>query len=343
MSAAVPLPVISVVMRVYNTEAYLAQAAGSVLAQTFSDLELLLVDDGSTDGSPALCDFIASKDARVRVFHKPNGGPATASNTGLKNARGRYIGFVDSDDLAAPEMYRTLYDALTAAQTPMAACAGDAVDDAGVQIPGREVRCSFAKDVPAVMDAIELFRDAFSTGSFYGPLSWNKLFDIELFRKKHLCYDESMYYGDDASILHLLFEGEKIVCLPNTLYHYRAREGSITAGVFSPRKMDDLRMYWNWLVYFSARPDSADLYAWSVARYWQVFYLFWCLAGAAGNQKELRPAFYREKKHLTSILPELVRCPHISAGEKLRAVLFSANPTMVYALASAWGKISGRH
>ena len=92
------MPKISVIVPVYNTEKYLHRCVDSILAQTFTDFELLLIDDGSTDGSGAICDEYAQKDSRVRVFHKENGGVSSARNLGLDNARGEWISFVDSDD-----------------------------------------------------------------------------------------------------------------------------------------------------------------------------------------------------------------------------------------------------
>ena len=89
---------ISVIVPVYNTEKYLHRCVDSILAQTFTDFELLLIDDGSTDKSGAICDEYAQKDSRVRVFHKENGGVSSARNVGLKNGRGEWISFVDSDD-----------------------------------------------------------------------------------------------------------------------------------------------------------------------------------------------------------------------------------------------------
>lgn len=102
------MPKISVIVPVYNAEKYLPECVESVLHQTLSDLELILVDDGSTDGSPALCDAYAGQDRRVRVIHKQNGGVSTARNAGLDVATGSYIAFVDSDDYIAPDMYEKL-------------------------------------------------------------------------------------------------------------------------------------------------------------------------------------------------------------------------------------------
>lgn len=214
-------PKISIITTVYKTGHYLPLTVQSILAQTFTDFELLLVDDGSPDNSGEVADALAKTDARIRVFHKENGGPASASNMGLDNARGDYIGFVDSDDLIAPDMYEKLYAAVQAPGVRLAACAGDCIDEDGSKIEGRVV----TSDLRGVHDAQELLLDAFKTGTFYGPLSWNKLFDARLFKDKGIHYDETMLFGDDASVLHRVFEGEKCNCLGDTLYHYRTARG----------------------------------------------------------------------------------------------------------------------
>lgn len=103
---------ISVIVPVYNTKEYLERCVDSLRAQTYSDMEILLVDDGSTDGSGAMCDAFAAKDKRIHVFHKENGGSSSARNLGIAMARGEYLGFVDSDDYADADMYERLYAAV---------------------------------------------------------------------------------------------------------------------------------------------------------------------------------------------------------------------------------------
>ena len=332
-------PTITIVSTVYNTRPFLEAAVNSILAQTFTDFELLLIDDGSSDGAGPLCDALAARDARIRVFHQPNGGPASARNKGLDNARGQYIGFVDSDDRIEPTMYETLYAALQAPGVRLAACSGDCIDEEDHTIPGRRV----AIWQHGVRDAETLLLETFQTGSFYGPLSWNKLFDIRLFRDKGIHYDETMLFGDDASVLHRVFEGERCNCLPDVLYHYRTRAGQITStATFPARKLDDLRMYWDWLQYFASRPRFAEYRQWATLWYWRVFYQFWCQSGAAGNLSELKPKFMTHKKHLDAVLPDLLGSPLLPAGEKLRAVLFCANPTALYTAATAWGRLAAK-
>lgn len=106
-------PLITVIVPVYNILEYLPRCVQSITAQTYTNLEILLVDDGSTDGTGALCDRLAEGDARIRVFHKENGGSSSARNLALDHASGEYIGFVDSDDYIEPDMYERLYRGIT--------------------------------------------------------------------------------------------------------------------------------------------------------------------------------------------------------------------------------------
>ncbi len=113
---------ISVIVPVYNVEAYLDRCMHSVLNQTYQNLEILLIDDGSTDGSPALCDAYATRDRRIKVLHKPNGGLSDARNAGLALAQGAYIGYVDSDDWIEPDMYASLHRACVDNHAQLAVC-----------------------------------------------------------------------------------------------------------------------------------------------------------------------------------------------------------------------------
>lgn len=115
-------PAVSIILPVYNVERYLAKSLESITRQTFTDYECILVDDGSTDGSGALCDAMAARDSRFVVIHQPNSGLPTARNVGIEAARGKYIGFMDSDDYAHPDMYKVLFECITATQADLAAC-----------------------------------------------------------------------------------------------------------------------------------------------------------------------------------------------------------------------------
>lgn len=126
---------ISVIVPVYNTKEYLERCVNSLRAQTFQDLEIILVDDGSTDGSGGLCDSLGAGDPRIRVFHKENGGSSSARNLGLTEARGDYIGFVDSDDYVDADMYESLYRALEECGVNGAQAGRDEIDPEGRILP----------------------------------------------------------------------------------------------------------------------------------------------------------------------------------------------------------------
>lgn len=128
------MPEISIIVPVYKVEAYLQTCIDSILAQTFQDFELILVDDGSPDNCPVICDEAARKDPRVRVRHQQNAGISAARNAGLKIAQGNWLGFVDSDDFVAPEFYETLYRAAKKENVKGAVCSSIQVDETGKRI-----------------------------------------------------------------------------------------------------------------------------------------------------------------------------------------------------------------
>ena len=331
------MPLISVITSVYDAREQLPDCIQSILNQTLSDLELILVEDGSPNGCGEICDQWALRDPRIRVIHKPNGGPASASNAGLEAAQGRYIGFVDSDDLIEPTFYETLYRALVENDCQIAACGAEGIDEEGRPLPDITVQ----SQITGKQDALDLFYDIFQTGTMYGMLSWNKLFDARLFKERGIRYDEKMFFGDDASILHLVYEGAQIYCLNDKLYHYRTRTGSITSAAFPPRKLDDLTMYWDWLCWFRERGDRPDLTQWAYACYWRVFYLFYVMAAESGSLRlpQVKQGFAYHRTHLAQIRDQLLGCPHISSFEKFRLRLFLLSPGLAYQTARVWGRL----
>lgn len=327
------MPTISIITTVYDAKEYLPQTVASILAQTFTDFELLLVEDGSPNGCGEICDALAAQDKRIRVIHKPNGGPASAANAGLNAAAGRYISYVDSDDLLHPAFLQTLYDMIQQNDCPLAACGAVCIDENGSPL---DRGVTIASDLLGKQPALRQFYDVFRDGGMYCMVTWNKLYDARLF--EGVRHDESMFFGDDANIMDKIYNGRQIVCSNEPLYLYRVRTGSMTAGRFSARKLDDLRLYGGWVDFFSKISDWPDLAHWSVARYWQVFYLFYVHARQAGPlTPELEQGFALHKKQLNVLLPRILQNPHVPRFEKLRALLFCASPRLCYRLAAARG------
>ena len=127
---------ISVVVPVYNIESeYLERCISAICGQTYRNLDIILVDDGATDESGAICDRFAAEDDRIRVFHKENGGSSSARNLGIREAKGEYIGFIDSDDYVEPDMYELLANAVVKYDAPMAQISRDEIDEQGNRMP----------------------------------------------------------------------------------------------------------------------------------------------------------------------------------------------------------------
>lgn len=218
------LPLISIVTPVYNVEKFLPQCIDSVLAQTFTDWELILVDDGSTDSSAEICDRYAAKDPRIRVVHKENSGQADCRNLGVSMARADLVGFVDSDDWIDPQMYRTLYDALVKNDADISICGYY------MSYVNRERKScdSGETTVFSGREALNRILDDKVIKSFL----WDKLYKKEVMTE---LLPKSYYYEDYSTLFKWFANVNKVVLCQVPLYHYRQRAGS-TDHDCDPRK-----------------------------------------------------------------------------------------------------------
>lgn len=214
---------ISIIVPVYNTEPYLRQCLDSILNQTLEEMEVICVDDGSTDESPEICDAYADRDSRVKVIHKENGGLVSARKAGLKAAIGEYIGYVDSDDWIESDMYEKLLTALTDGKADIAMCGrfedtGDTSRKVCHGIPaGRyEKRGLIEKIFPRM-----IVNDAFFEWGIF-PGVWDKLFRKECLEPFQMAVDERLTMGEDAVCTYpALLHAGSICILDECLYHYR--------------------------------------------------------------------------------------------------------------------------
>ena len=219
---------ISVIIPVYKVEEYLDECLASVTGQTWSDLEIILVDDGSPDRCPEMCDAWAEKDHRIRVVHKENGGLSDARNAGLDVCTGAYIAFVDSDDWIRPDMYAAMMRALKAENADLCAC------NITTCYPDRRV--SWGCREYTVGDS-ETILDLLYSDSLFPVCAWNKLYKREMwdgfrFPVGKICEDAYTTYL-------LVHKAERIVQIPEPMYCYRIRSGSIMTAAFSKKRMDE--------------------------------------------------------------------------------------------------------
>lgn len=208
-------PLISLVLSVYNTEAYLVQCLESVLAQSYTHWELLIGDDGSTDGSSKICDDYAARDARIVVWHKLNTGKSDTCNALIKRARGEYIAFLDSDDWMDRQLLSTLLTAIKDTGAECSAC-GWYMDYVTKGIP---FIVSEIQQLKSRAEAITLFYDRKLYSTF-----WGKLFHRSLLKEP---IPQKVRLEDHAVLYKWISHAEKMVFCPEILYHYRQRRSSI--------------------------------------------------------------------------------------------------------------------
>lgn len=210
-------PLISVIVPVYNAEPYLERCLDSIVSQSYSDIEILFVNDASTDQSGQICDARAAKDGRIQVIHfSKNRGPSAARNEGIRVAKGTFAAFVDADDYVEADLLEKLYGNLLKTGAKVSACGAW-----GIEHRGGSARSYFQTEALRCLARCAPFP--------WTP--WGKLYAMELVKKTP--FDERIFYSEDILFLYQLFkQTDKICYLPDRLYHYSCREGGqVHSGV----------------------------------------------------------------------------------------------------------------
>lgn len=233
---------ISIIVPVYGVEAYLGRCMESLLSQTYENIEIILVDDGSPDNCPALCDAYKAQDARVRVIHQENAGLSGARNTGLCEARGEYIAFVDSDDYVAADYIKTLYELLVESESDISQCKF-------AYVSGEPLESGKSR-------SYKVYRGESLMEQLYGPeqeatyfvVAWNKLYKRELFSE--IRYPKGRIHEDEATTYRLFDKAKKLAFTERVLYGYFTENtGSITS-VFSKKRLDWLLAHEERIAFF---------------------------------------------------------------------------------------------
>ena len=234
---------VSIIVPVYQVENYLHKCVDSILAQTFTDFELILVDDGSKDRSGQICDEYAEMDERVKVIHKENSGPSDTRNRGIEQAAGNYFMFVDSDDYIAPTMVECLYQSILKENADIAACnflysfEDDRNQDFSTNIQWE------------VVSGAEIFYNRKNDRSCgYWTVVWNKLYKSKVFGK--LRFRAGKYYEDEFWANDIYQMDIKMVTIPECLYYYRQHGNNSMKTTNSKKNLDILE----------ALQDRIDIY-----------------------------------------------------------------------------------
>lgn len=304
------MPEISVIVPVYKAEAFLKTCADSVLSQSFSDLELLLVEDGSPDGSGALCDSIAAADPRVRVFHKENGGVSSARNLGMAEARGTYIAFADADDWLPLDALEKLHAALTAAGADTAGGAHEMVwpDGGTVREPGALPPGVYGPDQIRTGLVDRLIGDRLGKpGDLLNGFIWRFLFSRSIIHDGDIRFDGA-YLEDELFLIEYFCHAGKLAMIDETVYEYLQNPVSVTRR-YLPDYMDTFQRF------FQGKQALVDRYGLGEAQpLWRENTCWSCLLIAVANEfAASNPASLREKRARVRAIcarPEMAQAIH---------------------------------
>lgn len=232
-------PLISIIVPIYNVERYLDRCIQSIVTQSYQKLEILLIDDGSTDQCGVICDKWAKNDDRIQVIHKKNGGLSDARNVGIAHAKGEYLCFIDSDDYIEQSMIQVLYENLNRAKADISMC------EFKRQLEGQDEPFSSSEEVRTFSYGKDeilklLYKNEFVNQSSI-VVAWNKLYKKNIFDE--IQYPVGRLHEDECIIHQLLYNADKLVYTTQTLYHYMQRENSIMATFSHKRIWDTLYAY----------------------------------------------------------------------------------------------------
>lgn len=218
------LPLISVIVPIYNVEAYIEECIESIIRQTYRNLQIILVNDGSEDQSGTICNQYADSDQRVEVIHQPNKGLVIARKSGLKRAKGDYIGFVDGDDYIEEEMYERLLEEMQKSDADFIHSGLIKNGEAWIPYKKKILHLSEAEEKERI-----ILTAVFGHDNYFVPSIWSKLFKAQVIKECYSQVPDSAQYGEDLINLCICIDKcDKVVLLNEAYYHYRYRGESIT-------------------------------------------------------------------------------------------------------------------
>ena len=225
-------PKISIIVPVYNAELYINKCIDSILNQSFKDFELILVNDGSTDNSGRMCEEYGSKDNRIKVFHKENGGQATARNMGLDIAKGDYVGFIDSDDWIDPDMYKSLYDLCMDHNCDISNCTSIIYFKNRTVINGK---------YPLIIHDRNQAMATMLEGKLYDEVLCTKLIKRTLLND--IRFPIGIFYEDTAFTYQIIHKCNRLASLGEPKYHYIKHDDSTMDRAIRNLKIDAVKIY----------------------------------------------------------------------------------------------------
>ena len=304
---------ISVIIPVYNVKKYLESSIRSIKDQTYKNLEIILVDDGSTDGSGQICDMAAEKDARIRVIHKENSGVSDARNMGLDQVHGQYVSFLDSDDVYAPYAMDCLLNAILSCDAEIATG----------EYRKFEEEITFEPSVgnkPCIISGREAVSRMIGKEHIRYAVVHNKLFKTELLRDFQFL--SGKIHEDEEFMYRILYSARKIATIAQVIYGYRTRPDSIMSSKYNRNRLNILEIAKERANFFRQQGDRelCENFSW--------VYAMLLLQHYPKVRKDLKdPDLARKlRKEYQQTVPELLHAPSLSGKRKLMTAVFYAFP-----------------
>lgn len=321
---------ISVIVTAYNIENYLPRCVDSLLAQTYEPMEIILVDDGSTDGTAGICDEYARKSSLIRVIHKENGGPSSARNEGLKIAKGDYIGYVDGDDWTEPDMYKDMLRACLDTGAQIAICSYRQVGEGAEEVHPTGKVLSLSRQ-----EALELYISGNPQYHIYHSV-WSKLFDRTVI--EDIRFPEGRKSEDIMYTTWALTKASKCVFLDTLYYNYMVdRSGSIMNSRLHERRFQDEIPFWKEQMKYLkglGMEELAEKAAYQFYRKMVFYYVDFRDKGMKQSGKDLIALLRGEKQEIKRIYKK----EFVAAGDKVRMNLILFWPGAYYRVVKVYDR-----
>lgn len=322
---------ISIIVPVYNVEKYLDRCVESIRQQTYQKLEIILVDDGSTDSSPAKCDAYAQADSRIRVVHKPNGGLSDARNAGLLLASGDYIGYVDSDDWIEPDMYARMHGACVAHRAQLAVCRYFS------EYENRTVSGGDGSVVPLGREALlKIYIAGHNEYVIYNSV-WSKLFSRELV--SGMLFPKGRNSEDIMYTTRAFCRAERAVYIDQCFYHYVLdREGSIMNAARGERMFRDEIPFWREHIACIREMVSPQMAA-LAGYHFQRRLLFYYIDARKAKDQKMASGLVSEIRRDRDEMDRIYGSGIVSKGDRMRRKLFFLSPSAYAAVVWLYDRI----
>lgn len=311
-------PLISVIVPIYHVEKYLPRCIDSLIHQSYTNLEIILVDDGSPDNCPAICDDYAKRDARIRVIHKENGGLSDARNVGFDRSTGEYVAFIDSDDYIHPQMLEILYQLLLEKHSEIAVC--NFQPFSSETVPKSSFEEIQIESLSGMDAAKRLYQREYATQAV---VAWDKLYRRHIIAKNRFIvgkFNEDEFFSYKA-----LMQASRVTFTSQKLYYYLIRPTGISQAITNPKSLDGLDAKQEALQFYKEN-EFHDLLKLAVSSFLNFSAKRYCFVKRqCGNHQELLKEL---KLRHQNVFREF--SGFLSRRERFRAIIFHLHPFLFW-------------